>query len=123
MHCEQRLADAEFPETALVETQAGTNVFVVGKDNKVESRKVVAGSSYKQQRVINDGLKHGEQVIIQGVQSVFSPPTHSEAWPGGKRQSRLVVIGRRLRKDEILAAFEKSLERPATTFDPRWGAI
>ena len=58
------------PETALVETQAGTNVFVVGKDNKVESRKVVAGSSYKQQPVINDGLKHGERVIIEGVQKV-----------------------------------------------------
>jgi RND family efflux transporter MFP subunit len=58
------------PETALVETQAGTHVFVVGKDNKVESRKVVLGSSYKQKRVINDGLKHGEQVIIEGVQKV-----------------------------------------------------
>ena len=58
------------PETALVETQAGTNVFVVGKDNKVESRKVVAGSSYKQQRVINEGLKLGESVIIEGVQKV-----------------------------------------------------
>ena len=58
------------PETALVETQAGTHVLVVGKDNKVESRKVVAGSSYKQHRVINDGLKHGEQVIIEGVQKV-----------------------------------------------------
>ncbi|TNF51545.1 MAG: hypothetical protein EP304_00445 [Deltaproteobacteria bacterium] len=53
-----------------METQAGTNVFVVGKDNKVESRKVVAGSSYKQQRVISDGLKHGEKVIIEGVQKV-----------------------------------------------------
>jgi len=58
------------PETALVETQAGTHIFVVGKDNKVESRKVVEGSSYKQQRVINDGLKHGERVIIEGVQKV-----------------------------------------------------
>jgi membrane fusion protein (multidrug efflux system) len=58
------------PETALVQTQAGTNVFVVGKDDKVESRKVVAGTSYKQQRVIIDGLKHGEQVIIEGVQKV-----------------------------------------------------
>jgi RND family efflux transporter MFP subunit len=58
------------PETALVETQAGTHVFVVGKDNKVESKKVVAGSSYKQHRVISDGLKHGEQVIIEGVQKV-----------------------------------------------------
>jgi RND family efflux transporter MFP subunit len=58
------------PETALVETQAGTHVFVVGKDNKVESRKVVAGSSYKQQRVVNEGLKLGESVIIEGVQKV-----------------------------------------------------
>lgn len=58
------------PETALVETQAGTHVFVVGKDNKVESRKVVAGSYYKQQRVINEGLKLGESVIIEGVQKV-----------------------------------------------------
>jgi membrane fusion protein (multidrug efflux system) len=58
------------PQTALVETQAGTHVFVVGKDNKVESRKVVAGSSYKQQQVINEGLKLGESVIIEGVQKV-----------------------------------------------------
>jgi membrane fusion protein (multidrug efflux system) len=58
------------PETALVETQAGTHVFVVGKDDKVESRKVVADFSYKQQRVINEGLKLGESVIIEGVQKV-----------------------------------------------------
>jgi RND family efflux transporter MFP subunit len=58
------------PETALVETQAGTHVFVVGKDNKVESRKVLAGSSYKQQRVINEGIKLGESVITEGVQKV-----------------------------------------------------
>ncbi|MCZ6509664.1 MAG: GTP-binding protein [Alphaproteobacteria bacterium] len=62
-------------------------------------------------------------VIIQGVQEVFSPPTHIEVWPGGKRQTRLVIIGRRLRKAEIFAAFENSLERPTTTYDPRWGAI
>jgi membrane fusion protein, multidrug efflux system len=58
------------PETALVETQAGIHVFVVGKDNKVESKKVVTGSSYKQKRVINEGLKLGDSVIIEGVQKV-----------------------------------------------------
>ena len=62
-------------------------------------------------------------VIIQGVQNVFSPPTHTDVWPGGKRQSRMVIIGCHLRKAEILAAFEKSLVRPETTFDPRWGAV
>ncbi len=62
-------------------------------------------------------------VIIQGVQAVFSPPSHTDVWPGGKRQTRLVVIGRRLSKEDILAAFETSLDRPAATFDPRWGAV
>jgi RND family efflux transporter MFP subunit len=58
------------PEVAVVESQIGTNVFVVGKDNKVESRKVVVASSYKQQRLITKGLKPGELVIFEGVQKV-----------------------------------------------------
>ena len=40
-------------------------------------------------------------VILQGVQQVFSPPTHAESWPGGKAQTRLVLIGRGLKGDDI----------------------
>ena len=60
------------PAQALVETQAGTHVFVVGKDNKVEHRTVEVGTSYQQQRVIRKGLKKGERVITEGVQKVKS---------------------------------------------------
>jgi RND family efflux transporter MFP subunit len=60
------------PSQALVETQAGTHVFVVGKNNKVEHRTVEVGTSYEQQRVIRKGLKKGERVITEGVQKVKS---------------------------------------------------
>jgi membrane fusion protein, multidrug efflux system len=58
------------PGQALVETQAGTHVFVVGKENKVESRVVEVGTSYKQQWVIRKGVKKGERVITEGMQKV-----------------------------------------------------
>ncbi len=58
------------PGPALVESQVGTQVYVVNKDNKVESRKVEVGRSYKQQWIIKKGLEKGERVIYDGVQKV-----------------------------------------------------
>ena len=63
-------------------------------------------------------------VILQGVQQVFSPPTHAESWPGGKAQTRLVLIGRSLKRDDI----EKRLQTCRSTsdmpvFDRSTGAI
>jgi RND family efflux transporter MFP subunit len=58
------------PGPALVESQVGTQVYVVNKDNKVESRTVEVGQAYKQQWIIKKGLKKGERVIYDGVQKV-----------------------------------------------------
>ncbi len=58
------------PGAALVQSQVGNQVYVVNKDNKVESRNVEVGRSYKQQWLIKKGLKKGEQVIFEGVQKV-----------------------------------------------------
>ena len=58
------------PGPALVESQVGTQVFVVNKDNKVESRTVEVGQAYKQQWIIKKGLKKGERVIYDGLQKV-----------------------------------------------------
>ncbi len=60
------------PKEALVESQAGSQVFVVGKDNKVEVRTVDVGRSYKQQWLIKKGLKKGERVIVKGTQKVHA---------------------------------------------------
>jgi len=58
------------PGPALVQSQVGTQVYVVNKDNKVESRTVEVGQAYKQQWIIKKGLKKGERVIYEGLQKI-----------------------------------------------------
>lgn len=58
------------PGPAVVQSQVGTQVYVVNKDNKVESRTVEVGQAYQQQWIIKKGLKKGEQVIYNGLQKV-----------------------------------------------------
>ena len=57
-------------EQAIAEDQTGTYVYVVGKDNKVEKRKVETGFLYDHQKIIWKGLKAGELIITQGLQMV-----------------------------------------------------
>ena len=56
------------PQAALMQTQAGDQVLVVGQDDKVESRTVEVGSAYQGQWVIRSGLQKGERVIVEGLQ-------------------------------------------------------
>ncbi len=58
------------PERALLQTQEGTYVFVVDKDNKVEKRMVKTGASHEHQWIVKKGLKKGERVIAEGLQKV-----------------------------------------------------
>jgi G3E family GTPase len=48
-------------------------------------------------------------IILQGVQSVFSPLTYAEAWPRGVAETRLVVIGKALDRQGITAAFNECI--------------
>jgi membrane fusion protein (multidrug efflux system) len=58
------------PKAALLETQAGQQVYVIDKDNKVVSRAVEVGQPYEDQWVIKSGLEKGERVIVDGLQKV-----------------------------------------------------
>ncbi|MGD9251641.1 MAG: efflux RND transporter periplasmic adaptor subunit [Desulfobacterales bacterium] len=58
------------PQPALVESQIGKQVFVVGQDNKVSVRTVEVGRGYQNQWVVRKGLKKGEKVIVDGTQKV-----------------------------------------------------
>jgi G3E family GTPase len=62
-------------------------------------------------------------VIFQGVQSTFSPPTYADRWPDGTPESRLVVIGRRLDREAILAGFAECLAEGEPVFDRSRGAV
>ena len=57
-------------ERALDTDQGQKIVYVVGDDNKVSVRPVQLGALHDGLREITDGLKPGEQVIVNGLQQV-----------------------------------------------------
>lgn len=76
-----RLAQAEVPSGILVPQQAvtrgtsGDTVMVVGPDNKPGPRPVKIGSQSGTNWVVLDGLKAGEQVVVDGFQKMQAPGT------------------------------------------------
>jgi membrane fusion protein, multidrug efflux system len=57
------------PQTAIIVDQQGTYVFVVD-DGKAAIRRVKLGGESGPYAIIADGLKGGEQVIVQGMESL-----------------------------------------------------
>lgn len=74
-----RLAQGEMPAGMLVPQQGvkrgtqGDTVLVVGAGNKPEPRTVKLGGAQGSHWVVLDGLKPGEQVIVDGFQKMFVP--------------------------------------------------
>ena len=58
------------PQRAVTELQGSYEVAVVGSDNKVSIRTVKAGDQTSDMWVIEEGLKPGELVVVEGVQKV-----------------------------------------------------
>ena len=58
------------PQRSVTELQGSFQVAVVGPDNKVTIRNVKAGARVGSLWVIDDGLKPGERVVMEGVQKV-----------------------------------------------------
>ncbi|MBY0525509.1 MAG: efflux RND transporter periplasmic adaptor subunit [Gemmataceae bacterium] len=66
---------SSFPALLVGEQALGTNqgqrfVYVVESENKVAERRVEVGRLHDGLRVINDGLKPGEKVVVSGLQRV-----------------------------------------------------
>ncbi|HEY3579550.1 MAG TPA: efflux RND transporter periplasmic adaptor subunit [Pyrinomonadaceae bacterium] len=58
------------PQRAVSELQGSYQVAVVGDDNKVSIRPVKVGEKVDKFWIINDGLKAGERVVVEGTQKV-----------------------------------------------------
>jgi len=69
---EQAQAEAGIvvPQQAVTRGSTGDSVMVVGADGKVAPRPVKIGSSIEGQWVVLDGLKAGEQVMVDGFQKL-----------------------------------------------------
>ena len=58
------------PQRAVTELQGSYQVAVVGRDNKVEVRTVKVGDRADAMWIIEDGLKPGDTVVVEGTQKV-----------------------------------------------------
>lgn len=58
------------PQSAVAIDQTGPYVFVVGEDNKVEQRRVRLGTGREGLAVVEEGVKPGERVVVQGQQRI-----------------------------------------------------
>jgi G3E family GTPase len=45
-------------------------------------------------------------LLVNGVQHAVHPPAHLDTWPDDGRRSRLVVIGRNVEGEELLASLQ-----------------
>jgi membrane fusion protein (multidrug efflux system) len=76
------------PQQAVTRSPQGDSVMVVGPDGKVGPRTVKVGNQQGGQWVILDGLKSGEQVIVDGFQKLRGEaPVKPVPWqaPGSKQ--------------------------------------
>jgi multidrug efflux system membrane fusion protein len=67
-------------ERAVGTDQDRKYVLVVGEDRKVEYRTITLGATVDGLRVVEDGLKPGEQIVVEGIQSL-TPGTLVEPEP------------------------------------------
>lgn len=97
MYVRVRLAQVQLqqamlvPQQAVTRTPQGDTVLVVGTDNKPAPRPVRIGGSQQGQWVVLEGLKVGEQVVVEGFQKLrpgaavtpvpWSPPSAGAAAP------------------------------------------
>jgi membrane fusion protein (multidrug efflux system) len=58
------------PQAAILQDQAGSYVLTVGADNKAMERRIKVELQRNGTAVVRDGLKQGEQVIVQGLARV-----------------------------------------------------
>ncbi|CAN5384583.1 efflux RND transporter periplasmic adaptor subunit [soil metagenome] len=90
-----RISQAELPSGILVPQQAVTRsgsadtVIVVGADNKPAPRPVKVGTQQGSNWIILDGLKPGEQVVVDGFQKMMVPgaPVKPVPWTAAMAQN------------------------------------
>ena len=75
------------PIQAVQETRDGRFVLVVGADGRVEQRPIKATQQVGQNWAVEDGLKAGESVIVEGLQKV-RPGAQVQAVPAAAAQTQ-----------------------------------
>lgn len=64
------LAQLVVPERALISVQGQYSIGVVGTDSKVQLRHVELGPLTRGRRIVKDGVREGEQIVVEGTQKI-----------------------------------------------------
>lgn len=77
------------PQASVQQDQAGDFVLVVDQNNRVQTRRIKTGERVGSDWVVEEGLRAGEQVIVEGIQKVQpgAEVKPQPAGPGVKPQS------------------------------------
>jgi len=68
MRSEIRQGALLVPQRAVTDLQGTRQVVVVGADNRAEVRPVKAGRRIEQRWIIDEGLKPGERIVVEGME-------------------------------------------------------
>ena len=90
------IRDRLVPQRAVAELQGQYSVVVVNAEGKAETRKVKVGPRFGNQWVLDEGVKAGEKVVVEGLQktrdgmlvkAVPAPPESRAPAAGGTASS------------------------------------
>lgn len=75
------------PQRSIVRTADGKpQVFVIGTDGTAQARDIALGAATGSEWIVTSGLKHGESVVVDGVQKVQpGGKVAAEPWTADKR--------------------------------------
>jgi membrane fusion protein (multidrug efflux system) len=76
------------PQQAVTRGTQGDTVIVVGADGKPAPRPVKIGSQVGNNWVVLEGLKEGEQVVVDGFQKMQAPGAPVKPVPWTQRRGR-----------------------------------
>lgn len=71
LHAQQAIT---IPQKAVTELQGLKTVYVIGPDNKPQMRQIVADTRVGNRWVVNEGLKPGELVVVEGLPKIQLMP-------------------------------------------------
>ena len=78
---EERKNALLIPARSVIKLQGLDAVYVIGEGNKIEQRTVTLGPRVQNDVVVENGLKPGEKIVVDGVQKVQPGGTVSPQAP------------------------------------------
>jgi membrane fusion protein (multidrug efflux system) len=110
------------PQQAVTRTQQGDTVSVVSADGKISQRTVKISAAKDNQWVVLDGLKAGEQVMVDGFQKLQmmppGTPVKAVPWKKPDPERRAGTGGCRRAQPGAAPLHQPRLPQPRTRLPP-----